>query len=120
MTDLSTRAADLDAADPLRPLVDRFVPAPGVRAYLDGNSLGRPLADTLQGSRIVNLKELRPLGGSIRILFVFDPRRVAILLLGGDKAGQWQQWYRDMIPLAERLYEIYLAELRREGLLEGG
>lgn len=46
MTDLSTRAADLDAADPLRPLVDRFVPAPGVRAYLDGNSLGRPLAAT--------------------------------------------------------------------------
>lgn len=47
MIDLSTRAADLDAADPLQPLVDRFVPAPGVRAYLDGNSLGRPLAATV-------------------------------------------------------------------------
>ena len=64
-----------------------------------------------------NLKELRPLGGSLRVLFVFDPRRSAILLLGGDKAGQWQRWYVEMIPLAERLYAEYLAELRREGLL---
>ncbi len=82
-----------------------------------GPALGRPLADTLQGSRLTNLKELRPLGGSIRILFAFDPRRVAILLLGGDKAGQWQSWYEAMIPRAEELYEEYLSELRREGLL---
>lgn len=82
-----------------------------------GPALGRPLADTLQGTRLANLKELRPLGGSIRILFAFDPRRVAILLLGGDKAGQWQRWYVEMIPRAEQLYEDYLAELRREGLL---
>ena len=46
MTDLPARAAELDAADPLRAFVDRFVPAPGVRAYLDGNSLGRPVATT--------------------------------------------------------------------------
>ena len=46
MTDLRDRAAGLDSADPLRGFVDRFVPAPGVRAYLDGNSLGRPVAAT--------------------------------------------------------------------------
>jgi hypothetical protein len=84
-----------------------------------GPALGRPLADTLHGSQLANLKELRPLGGSLRILFVFDPRRVAILLLGGDKVGHWQQWYVELIPWAERLYTTYLAELRREGLLEG-
>ena len=81
-----------------------------------GPALGRPLADTLQGSRLPNLKELRPLGGSIRILFAFDPRRVAILLLGGDKSGQWQSWYQMMIPRAEQLYDDHLAQLRREGL----
>lgn len=85
---------------------------------LHGPALGRPLADTLRGSRLLNLKGLRPLGGAIRILFAFDPRRVAILLLGGDKTGQWQRWYEEMIPRAERLYAAYLAELRREGLLE--
>jgi hypothetical protein len=57
------------------------------------------------------------MGGSIRILFAFDPHRTAILLLGGDKAGQWQSWYRDAIPAAERLYETYLEELRQEGRL---
>lgn len=83
----------------------------------DGPVLGRPLVDTIHGSRLSNLKELRPQGRTIRILFVFDPRRVAILLLGGDKRGQWMQWYKAMIPRAERLYDEYLAELRREGLL---
>ena len=53
----------------------------------------------------------------MRILFVFDPRRVAILLLGGDKTGRWQEWYNEAIPAADRLYDDYLAELRREGLL---
>jgi kynureninase len=48
MTDLRTRAADLDATDPLSAFVDRFVPAAGVRAYLDGNSLGRPVAVTAE------------------------------------------------------------------------
>lgn len=82
-----------------------------------GPALPRPLADTLEGSRYPHLKELRPLGSTIRILFAFDPRRTAILLLGGDKSGQWQEWYEEMIPEAERLYEIYLEELRREGEL---
>jgi hypothetical protein len=62
---------------------------------------------------IHHLKELRPgsRGSSeIRIIFAFDPARSALLLLGGDKAGNWQRWYRDNIPIAERLYRDYTTE----------
>jgi hypothetical protein len=48
------------------------------------------------------MKELRPAGTSIRILFIFDPRRQAILLLGGDKAGNWKSWYDRNIPVADQ------------------
>jgi len=51
------------------------------------------------------------------VLFAFDPRRVAILLLGGDKTGRWQAWYVEAIPEAERLYAEHLAQLREEGEL---
>ena len=54
----------------------------------------------------------------MRILFVFDPRRSAIMLTGGDKSGDWQGWYRRAIPHAERLYEEYLKE--RDVEIEGG
>jgi hypothetical protein len=73
----------------------------------EGPALGRPLVDRIQGSRIHHLKELRPgsAGRSeIRVLFAFDPTRSALLLLGGDKAGNWQRWYRQNIPVAEQLY----------------
>ena len=46
----------------------------------------------------------------IRIIFAFDPTRSALLLLGGDKAGNWARWYRDNIPLAEQLYIDYTAD----------
>ncbi|MHB8620634.1 MAG: type II toxin-antitoxin system RelE/ParE family toxin [Chloroflexota bacterium] len=82
-----------------------------------GPSLGRPYADTSSGSRHPNMKELRPPEGNIRILFAFDPRRMAILLLGGDKTNQWAAWYERMIPIADQLYDEYLETLRREGLL---
>jgi hypothetical protein len=80
-----------------------------------GPGLGRPLVDTITGSSIANLKELRP--GTVRILFVFDPWRSSILLVAGDKAGQWNAWYRHAIPLAEQRYEIYLKERTQQ---EGG
>jgi hypothetical protein len=84
-----------------------------------GPSLGRPLVDHLEGTRVHNLKELRPLGGSIRILFAFDPRRSAILLLGADKGEHgWGEWYTTAIPEAERLYDEHVDELRKEGLIE--
>jgi hypothetical protein len=64
------------------------------------------------------MKELRCSDeGALRVLFAFDPRRTAILLLGGDKTGGWDEWYRVAVPLADALYEVYLAELREEGLL---
>ncbi|WP_336638744.1 type II toxin-antitoxin system RelE/ParE family toxin [Micrococcus luteus] len=81
----------------------------------DGPSLGRPLVDTLNSSRHKNLKELRP-GSSgrseIRILFAFDPRRQAILLVAGDKAGAWKKWYAKNIPLAEDRLDAHLRALR--------
>ncbi|MGI5486083.1 type II toxin-antitoxin system RelE/ParE family toxin [Microtetraspora malaysiensis] len=82
-----------------------------------GPGLGRPLVDKLDGSQIHNLKELRPgsAGRSeIRILFVFAPWRSAILLVGGDKSGDWSGWYRRAIPRAEGLYGEYLKEREAE------
>lgn len=78
-----------------------------------GPNLGRPLVDTIQDSRHHNMKELRV--GTTRILFAFDPRRNAILLIGGDKRGRWQQFYERTIPLADRLFDEHLAELDSEG-----
>ncbi len=84
-----------------------------------GPSLGRPLVGEIDGSKIHNLKELRPVGTSMRILFVFDPRRAAILLVGADKAEHgWKAWYTGAIAAAEGLYDTYLSELRTEGLIE--
>lgn len=82
-----------------------------------GPGLGRPLVDTISGSRLPNMKELRPRGGHLRVLFAFDPRRVALLLLGGDKSGRWSEWYEEAIPTAEERYEGHLAQLREEGEL---
>ena len=82
-----------------------------------GPSLGRPLVDTLEGSRHSNMKELRPSASNIRILFAFDPRRMAILLIGGDKTGRWKEFYEKMIPYADDLYDEHLEELRKEGEL---
>ena len=66
------------------------------------------------------MKELRASKGSaLRILFAFDPRRHAILLLGGDKSGQWNEWYQTAIPEADDLYDTHLQELRDEGLIDG-
>ncbi|MFK7602169.1 type II toxin-antitoxin system RelE/ParE family toxin [Deinococcus sp. SM5_A1] len=77
-----------------------------------GPTLDRPLVDTLRGSKLAHLKELRPgsVGRSeVRILFTFDPRRQAILLTAGDKAGRWKEWYVQHIPVAEQCYERWLA-----------
>jgi hypothetical protein len=84
---------------------------------LNGPADGRPLVDRIKGSSLHNMKELRPgsAGRSeIRILFMFDPWRSSILLVAGDKAGQWQEWYTKAIPTAEALYEQYLIERKKE------
>ncbi len=77
-----------------------------------GPGLGMPLVDTISGSSLPNLKELRP--GTVRILFCFDPWRSSILLVAGDKAGQWNAWYAEAVPLAEQRYKTYLAERGQE------
>jgi hypothetical protein len=84
----------------------------------DGPGLGRPLVDSIRNSRHANMKELRPPAGVIRILFAFDPRRVAILLIGGDKRDRWDSWYTEFIPYADDLYDDHLQQLRDEGLLD--
>lgn len=85
-----------------------------------GPNAKRPVVGLIEGSLLPNMKELRVSGEGgkkIRVLFAFDPRSTAILLLGGDKTGNWKGWYEEMIPRAEELYRIYLNELREEGLL---
>jgi hypothetical protein len=83
-----------------------------------GPSLGRPHADTVKGSKHPNMKELRTqsCGAPLRTFFAFDPRRAAILLIGGDKTGDGR-FYDRMIPIADELFDEYLAELRKEGLI---
>lgn len=82
-----------------------------------GPNLGRPHVDSIKRSRH-NLKELRTqVGGKpLRTFFAFDPRRTAILLIGGNKTGD-RRFSDRMVPLADRLYEQYLRELQEEGLL---
>ncbi|MBX3388388.1 MAG: type II toxin-antitoxin system RelE/ParE family toxin [Phycisphaeraceae bacterium] len=83
-----------------------------------GPGLGRPKADTVKGSRFSNMKELRTqhAGRPYRTLFAFDPRRCAILLIGGCKQGE-DRFYEQFIPEADRLYGEHLEQLKREGLL---
>lgn len=87
---------------------------------LIGPGLGRPHVDSVHGSRFSNMKELRTnwAGGALRTFFAFDPRRLAILLIGGDKAGR-KRFYEKMIPLADDLYAEHLAELQREQSEQG-
>jgi hypothetical protein len=76
-----------------------------------GPLLGRPKVDTLKGSRLCNLKELRltHMGMPIRIIFLFDEVQKGIILLGGNKAND-HRWYVKSIRLAERRYTEYLSE----------
>lgn len=94
----------------------------GVSLLCRRPALGRPLVDTVTGSKLTNLKELRP-GSSgtseVRLLFVFDPTRQAVFLVGGNKAGNWQRWYDRAIPEAEQAYEQYLQDKKEKGGKDG-
>jgi hypothetical protein len=70
---------------------------------------------TVPGSseNLANMKELR--AAMIRVLFAFDPTRTAILLIGGDKRDRWQEFYAQMIPLADNLFDEHLKELESKG-----
>lgn len=86
-----------------------------------GPGLGRPSVDNIHQSRHPNMKELRA-ERAMRVLFAFDPRRTAILLVGGHKgvadnaSPKWNAWYDRYVPIADDLFDVHLAELRKEGL----
>ena len=83
-----------------------------------GPNLPFPYSSGVKASRYSHLRELRiqSSGNPLRIFYAFDPRRTAILLIGGDKTGD-DQFYEKYIPIADQLYDQYLAELKQEGLL---
>ncbi|RYD82252.1 MAG: addiction module toxin RelE [Verrucomicrobiaceae bacterium] len=85
-----------------------------------GPNLGHPHSSGVNGSRHSHMRELRVqhAGRPYRLLYAFDPRRSAILLIGGDKTGR-DRWYEEHVPLADKLYDIHLEELRKEGLSDG-
>jgi len=80
-----------------------------------GPHLPFPYSSRVNGSRHSAMRELRVQhqGRPYRVLYIFDPRRVAILLLGGDKTSD-DRWYERNVPLADRLYDSYLAEIEEE------
>jgi hypothetical protein len=83
-----------------------------------GINLGFPYSSKINGSRHSGMRELRiqSKGNPIRIFYMFDPRRTAILLIGSDKTGD-ARFYERFIPIADRLYDIYLEEIKQEGLI---
>ncbi|SRR6266545_22456 len=85
---------------------------------VSGPQLRFPYSSGIGGSKHAHMRELRvqSSGKPIRILYAFDPRRSAILLIGGDKTGD-ERFYERMIPVADRLYDEYIDELRKEGLI---
>jgi hypothetical protein len=80
-----------------------------------GPGLGRPFVDSIKGSRHHNMKELRSIGGNLRALFAFDPHRRAVVLVGGDKTGNWAGWYERNVKRADALYDRHLREGGKEG-----
>jgi hypothetical protein len=85
-----------------------------------GPQLGFPHSTSIMSSRHEHMRELRTQRGGrpFRTLYAFDPRRTAILLIGGDKTGN-DRWYLEYVPIADRLYDDHLEQLWREGLQNG-
>jgi hypothetical protein len=83
-----------------------------------GVNLTFPYSSSINGSRHGQMRELRikHQGRPYRVLYAFDPRRVAMLLLGDDKGGD-SRWYKRNIPIADNLFDQHLADLRKDGLI---
>lgn len=83
-----------------------------------GPTLGFPHSSGINGSKHSHMRELRTQhrGRPPRTLYAFDPRRSAILLIGGDKTGD-TRWYEANLPIADQLYDEHLVQLRKEGLI---
>lgn len=82
-----------------------------------GPNLRHPHSSSINGSRHSHMRELRiqHAGRPYRIFYAFDPKRVAILLIGGDKTGK-NKWYEEYVPKADALYDEHLVELQQEVL----
>ena len=95
-------------------LQDEILKVIGLLA-IKGPALSRPHVDHIKGSSLKNMKELRVQwqGDPYRILFAFDPGRSALMLLGGNKAGD-KRWYTKNIPLAEERFRAHLSELAKK------
>ncbi len=80
-----------------------------------GPTLPRPHSDVIHSSRHANMKELRGKveGRQLRLLYAFDPARVAILLIGGDKTGD-SKWYEKFVPIADEIFDRHLSVLRKK------
>ncbi len=102
------------ASEPVQDDVDRSV---GLLEQ-KGPNLSHPYSSGIKGSDYEHMRELRVQSGGhpIRIFYAFDPRRTAILLIGGDKTGDGR-FYETFIPRADQLYAEYIDEIRREGLI---
>lgn len=85
---------------------------------MGGPDTGRPSVDSVKGSRHPNMKELRATQ-TIRIFFAFDPRRKAVLLIGGNKAGKTKRFYRKMVIKADKIYDAHLRRIE-EGVSRDG
>ena len=81
-----------------------------------GPNLPHPHSSGIQSSKHPHMRELivQSHGEPFRILYAFDPRRVAVLLIGGNKTGN-DRWYETFVPVADRLYDEHLSTLAREG-----
>jgi len=85
-----------------------------------GPALRRPHSDVVKSSKHPNMKELivQHAGRPYRVLYAFDPRRCAILLVGGNKTGD-DAWYEKFVSRADKLYDEHLSTLKQEGLAHG-
>jgi hypothetical protein len=85
-----------------------------------GPDLRHPHSSGIEKSRHGHMRELRVQhrGRPYRVIYAFDPRRTAILLIGGDKTGD-NRWYEKFVPFADKLYDEHIATLRKEGLIDG-
>ncbi len=85
-----------------------------------GANLQYPHSSGVNGSDHGHMRELRIQheGRPYRVLYAFDPLRTAILLIGGDKTGN-DRWYKEFVPVADRLYDEHIAQLKKEELIHG-
>lgn len=81
---------------------------------IGGPTKGRPDVDHVKGARNHKMKELRSPGESLRVLFAFDSTSTAIMLVGGDKRGKWNRWYRPAVRRADQLLDDHERTLRTE------